>query len=115
MPLHEPVVGKLATVTHPIVGGKPGEVVVHVRDTTETSMAYAHTDAPVQTPVIVIGNPRNLTEAGWQPGLDRRQLGDHPFPPRLIGYWSGRTGKREMARSDDHGRSRVKTMSRAPR
>ena len=37
------------------MGGKAGEVVAHVRDTTETSMAYAHTNAPVQAQVIVIG------------------------------------------------------------
>jgi hypothetical protein len=55
MPSHDPLVGKLATVTHPIVGCKPGEVVAHVGGTTETSMASAHTNAPVQTQVIVVG------------------------------------------------------------
>jgi hypothetical protein len=55
MPSHEPVVGNLATVTHPIVGGKPGEVVAHVRDTTETSVGCAHTNTSVQAQVVVIG------------------------------------------------------------
>jgi membrane protein implicated in regulation of membrane protease activity len=51
----EPVVGKLATVTHAITADRPGEVVVHIRGGTETYMAYADTDLPVQTEVLVIG------------------------------------------------------------
>jgi membrane protein implicated in regulation of membrane protease activity len=51
----EPVVGKLATVTHPIAPGRPGEVVVHIRGGTETYMAYADTDLPAATEVLVIG------------------------------------------------------------
>jgi membrane protein implicated in regulation of membrane protease activity len=51
----EPVIGKLATVIHPILGGKPGEVVVHIRGGTETYMAYSDTDVPEQTEVLVIG------------------------------------------------------------
>jgi membrane protein implicated in regulation of membrane protease activity len=51
----ESVIGKLATVVHPIQGGKPGEVVVHIRGGTETYMAYSDTDLPEQTEVLVIG------------------------------------------------------------
>lgn len=51
----ESVIGKLATVTHGIVGGKPGEVVVHIRGGTETYMAFCDADIPAQTQVIVIG------------------------------------------------------------
>jgi membrane protein implicated in regulation of membrane protease activity len=50
----EPVVGKLAIVTHPIAAGRAGEVVVHIRGGTETYMAYADTDLPVATEVVVI-------------------------------------------------------------
>jgi len=51
----EPVIGKLAIVVHPIQGGKPGEVVVHIRGGTETYMAYSDTDLPEQAEVLVIG------------------------------------------------------------
>ena len=51
----DPVVGKLGTVTHPISPGKPGEVVVRIRGGTETYIAYADTDLPEQTEVLVIG------------------------------------------------------------
>ncbi|HEX9546943.1 MAG TPA: hypothetical protein VF942_06370 [Acidimicrobiales bacterium] len=54
MPADESVVGKLATVTHPIKAGKPGEVVVRIRGGTETYMAYSDTDLPAQTEVLVI-------------------------------------------------------------
>ena len=54
MSADEPVVGKVATVTHPIRAGKPGEVVVHIRGGTETYMAYADTDLPEQAEVLVI-------------------------------------------------------------
>jgi membrane protein implicated in regulation of membrane protease activity len=51
----ESVIGKLATVVHPIQGGKPGEVVVHIRGGTETYMAYSDTDLPEQAEVLIIG------------------------------------------------------------
>ncbi|MGH9055416.1 MAG: hypothetical protein ACRDYY_06055 [Acidimicrobiales bacterium] len=51
----ESVIGKLATVTYPIAGGKPGEVVVHIRGGTETYMAYCDADVPAQAQVVVIG------------------------------------------------------------
>lgn len=54
MSADEAVIGKLATVTHPIRAGKPGEVVVHIRGGTETYMAYADTDVPEQAEVLVI-------------------------------------------------------------
>jgi membrane protein implicated in regulation of membrane protease activity len=50
----EPVVGKIGTVIHPIQGGKPGEIVVHIRGGTETYMAYSDTDLPEQSEVLVI-------------------------------------------------------------
>jgi membrane protein implicated in regulation of membrane protease activity len=55
MATDEQVVGKLATVTHPILAGKPGEVVVRVRGGTEIYMAYSDVDLPAQTEVLVIG------------------------------------------------------------
>ena len=55
MSTDESVIGKLATVVHPIQGGKPGEVVVHIRGGTETYMAYSDTDLPEQAEVLVIG------------------------------------------------------------
>jgi membrane protein implicated in regulation of membrane protease activity len=55
MSTDEPVVGKLATVTHAIRPGKPGEVVVHIRGGTETYMAYSDTDLPEQAEVLVVG------------------------------------------------------------
>jgi membrane protein implicated in regulation of membrane protease activity len=54
MSADESVVGKLATVTHPIKAGKPGEVVVRIRGGTETYIAYSDTDLPAQTEVLVI-------------------------------------------------------------
>jgi len=51
----DPVVGKLGVVTHPIQGGKPGEVVVHIRGGTEIYVAYSETDLPEQAEVLVIG------------------------------------------------------------
>jgi membrane protein implicated in regulation of membrane protease activity len=50
----DPVVGKLGVVTHPIQGGKPGEVVVHIRGGTEIYVAYSDTDLPEQAEVLVI-------------------------------------------------------------
>jgi hypothetical protein len=50
----EPVVGKLGIVTHAILPGKPGEIVVHIRGGTETYMAYSDTDVPEQAEVLVI-------------------------------------------------------------
>jgi membrane protein implicated in regulation of membrane protease activity len=50
----ESVVGKLGVVTHPIVGGRPGEIVVHIRGGTETYMAYSDTNLPEQAEVLVI-------------------------------------------------------------
>lgn len=50
----EPVIGKLGTVIHPIVSGKPGEIVVHIRGGTETYIAYADTDVPERAEVLVI-------------------------------------------------------------
>jgi hypothetical protein len=50
----EPVIGKLATVVHPIKDGKPGEVVVRIRGGTETYMAYSDADVPEQAEVLVI-------------------------------------------------------------
>jgi hypothetical protein len=55
MSTDEPVIGKLATVTHAIRPGKPGEVVVHIRGGTEMYMAYADTDVPEHAEVLVIG------------------------------------------------------------
>jgi hypothetical protein len=51
----EPVLGKLAIVSHRIVPGKPGEVIVHIRGGTETYMAYADVELPAQSEVLVIG------------------------------------------------------------
>ena len=51
----DPVVGKLGRVTHPITPDNPGEIVVHIRGGTETYIAYADTELPVQTEVLVIG------------------------------------------------------------
>jgi membrane protein implicated in regulation of membrane protease activity len=56
MSTDEPVIGKLATVTHPIQPGKPGEVVVHIRGGTETYMAYADTDVPEHSEVLIIAH-----------------------------------------------------------
>ncbi len=50
----DPVVGKLGIVTHRIVPGRAGEIVVHIRGGTETFMAYAETELAEQTEVLVI-------------------------------------------------------------
>jgi hypothetical protein len=55
MSTDDPVLGKLAIVSHPISPGKPGEVVVHIRGGTETYMAYADVELPAQAEVLVIG------------------------------------------------------------
>lgn len=52
----DPVVGKLATVSHPIQPDRPGEVVVHIRGGTETYMAVSDTDLPRNTQVLVIAH-----------------------------------------------------------
>ena len=54
MSVDEPIVGKLGTVTHPILAGGPGEIVVHIRGGTETYVAYAEEDLPEQTSVLVV-------------------------------------------------------------
>lgn len=54
MSTDEPIIGKLATVTHPIRDGKAGEVVVHIRGGTETYMAYSETDLSEQAEVLII-------------------------------------------------------------
>jgi membrane protein implicated in regulation of membrane protease activity len=51
----ESVIGKLGIVTHPILAGRPGEIVVHIRGGTETFIAYADTDVAEQEEVLVIG------------------------------------------------------------
>ena len=51
---NDPVIGKLGTVTHAIVPGRPGEVIVHIRGGTETYIAYADVELPLQTEVLVI-------------------------------------------------------------
>lgn len=51
----DPVVGKVATVTHPIQPDRPGEVVLHIRGGTEIYMAVSDTDLPRNTQVLVIG------------------------------------------------------------
>ena len=50
----DPVIGKLGTVTHAIVPGRPGEVIVHIRGGTETYIAYADVELPLQSEVLVI-------------------------------------------------------------
>lgn len=55
MATDEQVIGKLATVTHPIHAGKPGEVIVRVRGGTEIFMAYSDADLPAQAEVLIIG------------------------------------------------------------
>jgi hypothetical protein len=51
----DPVVGKLGIVTHRILPGRAGEIVVHIRGGTETFMAYAEVELAEQTEVLVIG------------------------------------------------------------
>ena len=57
----DPIVGKLGVVTHPIKGGRPGEIVVHIRGGTETYMAYSDTDLPEKTEVLVVAKRSNRT------------------------------------------------------
>jgi hypothetical protein len=52
----DPVIGKLATVTHPIGPDRPGEVVVHIRGGTEVYMAVSDTDLARNTEVLVVGH-----------------------------------------------------------
>ena len=52
----DPVVGKLARVTHPIGPDQPGEVVLHIRGGTEVYMAVADADLPRNTEVLVVGH-----------------------------------------------------------
>lgn len=54
-PDDDPVVGKLATVTHPIRPDHPGEVVLRVRGGTEVYMAVSDTDLPRHAEVLVVG------------------------------------------------------------
>lgn len=51
----DPVVGKLATVTHPIEPDRPGEVVLHIRGGTEVYMAVADTEVPRNASVLIVG------------------------------------------------------------
>lgn len=51
----DPVVGKLARVTHPIGPGRPGEVVMRIRGGTEVYMAVSDEELPLNTEVVVIG------------------------------------------------------------
>ncbi len=52
----DPVIGKLATVTHQIEGGRPGEVVLHIRGGTEVYMAVSDDDIRRGEQVLVIGH-----------------------------------------------------------
>jgi hypothetical protein len=54
MPSDDPVVGKLATVTHPIAPDRPGEVVVHIRGGTEIYMAVSDSSIERNAQVLVI-------------------------------------------------------------
>jgi hypothetical protein len=56
MTTDDPVVGKLATVTHAIAPDHPGEVVLHIRGGTEIYMAVSDTELPKNTEVVVIGH-----------------------------------------------------------
>ena len=51
----EAVIGKLATVTHPIAPGRAGEVLVHIRGGTETYMAVCDEEVGQGREVLVIG------------------------------------------------------------
>jgi len=51
----DPVVGKLARVTHPIAPGRVGEVVVHIRGGTEVYMAVADEELQTNDEVLVVG------------------------------------------------------------
>ncbi len=51
----ESVIGKLATVVHPIQPERPGEIVVHIRGGTEVYMAVSDTDLEKGDEVLVIG------------------------------------------------------------
>ncbi len=50
------VVGKLATVTHPIRPGHPGEVVLRIRGGTEVYMAVSDDELPKNSEVLVVGH-----------------------------------------------------------
>lgn len=52
----DPVLGKVATVTHPIGPDRPGEVVIHIRGGTEVYMALSDTEVAKNTEVLVIGH-----------------------------------------------------------
>lgn len=52
----DPVVGKVATVTHPIQPDRPGEVVLHIRGGTETYIAVSDTEVPRNAQVLVIAH-----------------------------------------------------------
>jgi hypothetical protein len=51
----DPVVGKLARVTHPIAPDRPGEVVLHIRGGTEVYLAVSDTELPRHAEVLVVG------------------------------------------------------------
>lgn len=55
MATDDPVVGKLATVTHRIAPGRVGEVVVHIRGGTEVYMAVADEEFQPNEEVLVVG------------------------------------------------------------
>lgn len=50
------VIGKVATVTHPIRADHPGEVVLHIRGGTETYMAVSDTDLARNAQVLIVGH-----------------------------------------------------------
>lgn len=55
-PGDDPVVGKLATVIHPIGPDHPGEVVLHIRGGTEVYMAVSDSELPRNAEVLVVGH-----------------------------------------------------------
>lgn len=55
MSADESVIGKIGIVTHRLLAGRPGEIVVHIRGGTETFIAYADVDVAEQQEVLVIG------------------------------------------------------------
>ncbi|HET6963770.1 MAG TPA: hypothetical protein VFH58_03295 [Acidimicrobiales bacterium] len=52
----DPVVGKLATVTHPIHPDRPGEVVLRIRGGTEVYMAVSDEELARGAEVLVVGH-----------------------------------------------------------
>jgi hypothetical protein len=52
----DPVVGKLAMVTHPIAPGRPGEVVLHIRGGTEVYMAVSDSELDRNSEALVVGH-----------------------------------------------------------